>query len=484
MDSPFADLTDQEKRHALSKFLLAQITGPRRPHPLAYSQESRWALTMASVDSGVENHTFAWKLNTAADPDALRRAVGLLLQRYACLRSVFDDYDGRTVRFVQPEPETPFEFHDRTGTSEQDVSAEIAREASRPFDLRTGPVLRVCLFQTGRQSQTLLLTAHHIVADFWSLGIALRSLAEIYVRTLASAPIEMVDDQADYDAFVLWEARRVLGEPGRLALRHWERQFGDGLDYVQVPADRSWPATRGFKDAEYRFTIGSAIVERLKRVGQAHDSTLFAVMLTLFNILIHTYTRQPTIAVIVPVSVRSRLSFENLVGALGNHLLLGCRIEGHASFAQVLAQVNQGLVDAMAHRDFPASVATRRVRVRGVPTGAVPFPLKFNMPKVPMLQGQMGPTRDGASRLTVALDALTAELDLVDRRVTGNCELNMGCFETSGGLLGTLQYNVELFDDTTIAGIVGRLTQLAHIAGDAGGASIDDMVRACQSVTA
>jgi hypothetical protein len=439
---------------------------------------------MASVDSGVENHTFAWKLHTAVDPDALRRAVHLLLQRYACLRSVFGEYHGRTVRFVQPEPETPFTFHDRVQTAAGDLAAEIARESSRPFDLRTGPVLRICLFQTARDEQTLLLTAHHIVADFWSLGIALRTLAEMYVRTLASTPIETIDDEADYDAFVVWEARRVLGEPGRLALRHWESQFGEGLDYVEIPADRSWPADRGYKDAEYRFTIGSDIVERLRRAAQEHDSTLFAVMLTLFNILIYTYTRQATIAVIVPVSVRSRLSFENLVGALGNHLLLRCQIEGHASFVQLVEQVHRGLVDAMAHRDFPASIATRRVEVRGIPAGAVPFPLKFNMPKAPMLQGQMGPKRDGESRLTVALDALTAELQLIDRRVTGNCELNMGCFEAPGGLLGTLQYNTELFDESTIAAMVVRLTQLARMAGDDGRVSIDDMVRMCQSVMA
>jgi hypothetical protein len=483
MDEQFDGLTDHEKRHALSKFLLARITGPDRPRPLAYSQESRWALTMSSVDSGVENHTFAWKLGTAVDPQALRQAVQALLQRHACLRSVFGTYEGRTVRFVQQEFAAPFEVYERVNASRGEIAAEIAREASQPFDLRTGPVLRVRLFQTSAHEQTLLLTAHHILADFWSLGIALRSLAEIYTRIVASAPIEPASDEEDFDAFVLWEAKRVLGPPGRDALRHWGRNFGDGLDFVQLPTDRPWPATRAFRDAEYGFTIDNRIVERLRQVGHAHDSTLFAVMLALFNVLIYTYTRQTSIAVISPVSVRSRLGFENLVGALGNHLLLRSRIDETQAFSRFLTQVREGLVDAMAHRDFPASLATRRVRVRGMPPGGVPFPLKFNMPKANMIDGDMAGTPGGPSRLTVALEALSAELQIIDRRVTGNSELNLGCFETRSGLLGTLQYNVELFDEATIAQMVARLRQLAEVVGEDSRVSLQDLGHACGTIS-
>jgi Condensation domain len=483
MEASFDGLTDQEKRHALSKFLLARITGPDRPHPLAYSQESRWTLTMSSGDSGVENHTFAWKLGTAVDPEALRLAVHGLLRRHACLRSVFGTYDGRTVRYVLREFETPFEAHDRTAATRAEVSAELAREAARPFDLRAGPVLRVRLYQTSPGEQTLLITAHHILADFWSLGIALRTLAELYTKIHASLPVDGSSDEADYDAFVLWEARRVLGTPGLDALKHWKQQFGDGIDFVELPIDRPWPATRGFRDAEFRFTLGARVVDGLRRLGHDHDCTLFAVMLALFNLLIYSHTRQTSIAVISPVSVRSRLGFENLVGAFGNHLLLPARLDPSHSFAELLRQVRQSLVDAMVHRDFPAPLATRRVRVRGVPPGAVPFPLKFNMPKANMIQGDMAESESGPSRLKVALEALSAELEIVDRRVTGNSELNLGCFETRSGLLGTLQYNVELFDEETIARMVTRLAHLAEIIGETCDVSVRDLADDCLQIS-
>jgi hypothetical protein len=113
----------------------------------------------------------------------------------------------------------------------------------------------------------------------------------------------------------------------------------------------------------------------------------------------------------------------------------------------------------------------------------VPCPLKFNMPKAHMIQGDMSDSGGGPSRLTLALEAFSAELDVIDRRVTGNSELNLGCFETRSGLLGTLQYNVELFDEATIAQMVMRLQHLAEIVGEDPDVTLGDLAQACAAVS-
>jgi hypothetical protein len=114
----------------------------------------------------------------------------------------------------------------------------------------------------------------------------------------------------------------------------------------------------------------------------------------------------------------------------------------------------------------------------------VPFPLKFNMPKAHMIQGNMAESQEGPSRLTLALEAFSAELEVIDRRVTGNSELNLGCFETRSGLLGTLQYNVELFDEGTIAQMVSRLLHLGETVGEDRNVTLGDLARACATISA
>jgi len=477
----FAGLTESERRHALSKILLQRIGGPRRPHPLSYGQEARWSLVNASPGSAVENHSFAWRLGAECDPQTLRLAVQALLKSYACLRSVFGAYEGHVVRYVEREFAVPFEeFGEADDAAAEDViDAAVAREAAKPFDLRAGPVIRVGLFRRPRGEQTLLVTAHHIVVDFWSLGIALRRLGEAYLMTAGGLPIETRNDEPDYDEFVLWEAARVTGATGEAALHYWGRQFADGLDFVQLPTDRGWPAERGFRDAEYRFAVGAPLVSRLRAVGREQDCTLFAVMLALFYVLVYSYTGQRRIAVISPVSVRSRLGFEEQVGDLSNFLLLCASIDERQDFAAFMRQVRQTIIDAMEHRDFPVSLVTKRIQVHGRPEGAVLFPIRFNMPRAYQVKGDLEEPHEGEPRLSVALEAFRADLEFVDRRVTGSSELNLGFFRSQGGLLGSLQYNVELFDESTITRMVERLSQMAAVVCERPGASIRDLVEAC-----
>ncbi len=54
--------------------------------------------------------------------------------------------------------------------------AELREEASLPFDLACGPLLRMRLLKLGEGDHLLLRTMHHIVSDGWSEGVFNREL--------------------------------------------------------------------------------------------------------------------------------------------------------------------------------------------------------------------------------------------------------------------------------------------------------------------
>ena len=62
-----------------------------------------------------------------------------------------------------------------------------AVEATRPFDLARGPLLRAAP-PPARRSIVLLLTLHHIVSDGWSMGVLVRELTALYGAALAGEP--------------------------------------------------------------------------------------------------------------------------------------------------------------------------------------------------------------------------------------------------------------------------------------------------------
>lgn len=74
-------------------------------------------------------------------------------------------------------------------TKRLERDAEIERraldEARSPFDLATGPLLRLKLFRLDRDEHMLVVTLHHVVADGWSIAVFIRDSSALYSASIA-----------------------------------------------------------------------------------------------------------------------------------------------------------------------------------------------------------------------------------------------------------------------------------------------------------
>ncbi|MER7414397.1 non-ribosomal peptide synthetase [Streptomyces cacaoi] len=145
------------------------------------------------------------------DPDTLRGAVADLVDHHDMLRARYtratadggagtasDAAAGTGSAAWQqhidpPGTRTPdLAWHEVTGATADDREAAVARElaaAHAGFDLATGPLLKVLVFDQGeRQPVRLALVAHHLVTDVVSWGILLGDLARAYQRRAAGEP--------------------------------------------------------------------------------------------------------------------------------------------------------------------------------------------------------------------------------------------------------------------------------------------------------
>ena len=81
---------------------------------------------------------------------------------------------------------------------------------SSPFNLETGPLIRIALYRRGEKN-VLQITAHHLVADFWSLGIAFEEIGQIYAAETGSAADLSPARVPSYSEFVHQEVELLSG---------------------------------------------------------------------------------------------------------------------------------------------------------------------------------------------------------------------------------------------------------------------------------
>ncbi|HYQ64916.1 condensation domain-containing protein, partial [Actinophytocola sp.] len=148
-----------------------------RPLPLSSAQQRLWFASEFTPGGTDYNSGVALRLTGELRVPALRAAVAGLAQRHESLRTTFDKADGRPVQVVHPAGDTELSIVDCPAG---ELDTLLDTEFSRPFDLRTGPLLRAMLVRLGPAEHVLLLTAHHIVVDGWSLRVLFAELAAEY----------------------------------------------------------------------------------------------------------------------------------------------------------------------------------------------------------------------------------------------------------------------------------------------------------------
>ena len=325
--------------------------------PQSLAQNRLWFAWQLDPTSHAYNIPGAVQLRGELDVDAVRASFQSLIERHESLRTRFLERDGVALQQVDPAPV----FHLPVITladeplDQRDVRARQIREteASTPFDLETGPLLRVILLRLDEDDHQLLVTVHHIIADGWSMNVLLDEFSRLYAaasqgETAALAPLPL--QYADYASWQRdWLAQ---GEAAR-QLDYWKQQLGGELAALSLGTDHPRGAQHQRSAARHSVRLDQRLSDAVRQVARRHDATSFMLLLAAFQALLQRYTGQSDIRVGVPNANRPRLETQGLIGFFINTQVLRAQVDCRLPFAALLAQVREATLGAQAHQDLP-----------------------------------------------------------------------------------------------------------------------------------
>jgi amino acid adenylation domain-containing protein len=402
---------------------------------LSYAQQRLWFLDRLEGTSAEYNMPEALRLRGPLDGEALKRAINMIVERHEVLRTRFEEREGEPAPVIEPiqRIETPLE--DLSGLSEREqrerIEATLQQDGVEPFDLRTGPLLRIKLLKLGEQDHVLLRTMHHIVSDAWSEAVFNRELMVLYEAFRAGKDNPLSALPVQYGDFAIWQ--RCWLEDGALddGLTYWKNQLADIPKRLELPTDRTRPPLQSFVADVCHTFLGKESTSALKRLSRDSKSTLYMALLAGFGILLSRYSGQYDIVVGTVIANRQDVQLENLIGFFVNTLAIRVSINPRMSVRELLTQVRRTALDAYEHQDVPferliEELAPQR-RLDATPVFQVEFTLQ-NAPRVsPSLEGiDINPIRSAHPQVRT--------------------DLEVDCWETDGQISFSWLYKRDLFD--------------------------------------
>ncbi|KUL63367.1 non-ribosomal peptide synthetase [Streptomyces sp. NRRL S-1521] len=449
-----AEALPEEMREALRRRLAGRAGGtataarqgiPRadrdRPLPLSFAQQRLWFLDRLRPGDARYNSAVALRLTGAPDLEALGEALRTVVARHEALRTTFEETDGRPAQRVHPAGPVPLPVRD-TGDLDKDLLAEY----SRPFDLRDGPLLRALLLRESATSHVLLLTAHHIVTDGWSMGVVLDELCTAYDALARGAAPDLPPVATQYPDFAVWQRARLSGTRLEGELAHWKQRLA-GAAAPELPLDRPRRGEEAGEGAVCSFTLPARLTARLRDLAREQHTTLHTALVAAAQALLARWSGQDDITVGSLTPGRSRTDLERAVGFFVNTVVLRTRVEAAGSFRELLGQAAETVGDAFAHGDTPFE---RIVEAVGAPREAGRNPL-FDVLVLLHPDPPAATSPRGLATTPVNVPRHAATFDL-----------SVEFVPDGDALTGLLEYRTDLFDAATAERMAGQLTRLVE----------------------
>ncbi|MBE1485551.1 non-ribosomal peptide synthetase [Plantactinospora soyae] len=409
------------------------VSDPAAPVPLTDQQRQFWLLHRLVPESAAYHLVARCDLTGPIESAALAGAVADLCDRHPVLAARCELVGDEPVLVHRPAVPVPVESVDLRGLTPADLpdrlDEAVATAATRPFDLHTGPLIRVVLLDLPGGRRTLLIAAHHIAVDGWSVGVALRELPRLYAARLGGDPLpppqldfigharadNATRQAAARGAELAYWTRRLAGYSGTLGLPREPQPEGDARLWagsslaVDVPPDRT---------------------ASLREVAARLRATPFTVLLGVFATLLGRYAGSDDVVVGVPVANRGRPDVDAVIGLLMNTLPVRVRLTGGQRFAELIPALAESLATDLDHALVPFDRLVTELNLDRDLTRPALVQAMLVLGQAPPERLDFGGTPGLLRRvdLPTAKYELTLALDEHSDRLTGQLEYATGRF--------------------------------------------------------
>lgn len=451
------------RRALLERLLASGVTPAMRPQvarrrresdtaPVSFAQQRLWFLDRLEPGNIAFNGSHAWLLSGPLQTQAVERCFEEMIRRHEVLRTAFKAVAGQPVQVIHPARELslPIESLEHLPIEEREAEARRiwTAEATRPFDLTRGPLLRLRLLRLAAQEHIVIFTIHHIVTDGWSAGVITKEMVQLYSAFAAgqSSPLEELPIQ--YADYAEWQRERMTDEEVAKHLGYWKQQLS-GLPIVSVPPDLPRPERLSYRGARLPLNVDAALTDALRALSREEGATLFMTLLAAFSVLLYRYTGQTDITAGTDIANRTLAETESLIGFFVNQLALRTDLSGEPTFREVVRRVQRVTLDAYAHQDLPFERLVQSLRPERSLNLNPLFQVKVVFQNVPI------PAAKVSELMMTPLhrDELTAQFDLI-----------LFFWETPDGLGGRAEYSTDLFEADTIKRLLVHLDRLLRSA--------------------
>lgn len=254
-----------------------------------------------------------------------------------------------------------------------------------------------------------------------------------------------------YREFIAWQSEMTSGPVGERQWQYWKNKLAGELAPLNLQGDRPRLPIQSHNGDWIPFELSPNLAAGLRKLARDKELTLYAILLSGYQMLLHRYTGQADILVGCPTTGRTQSDFSGTIGHFVNTIVLRADFSDDPTLGTFLETNRRNLLEAFEHQDYPFFKLVDRLRPPRDPGRTPVFQTMFVFQK-PHYTSEFssGFTEFYTGRGRIEFENLAFESFPMSQQ-EGQFDLSVEVLESVDAINGVFKYNTDLFDRETIA---------------------------------
>eukprot|EP00058_Branchiostoma_floridae_P012892 XP_002598380.1 hypothetical protein BRAFLDRAFT_96863 [Branchiostoma floridae] len=309
--------------------------------------------------------------NIPADVDSWRSVFVQLMDRHETLRSTYhassdvQHPSGAEARYYN----TIAGFEVLTGYQEKQAEEAVYQRTKVPFQLDKEYPARCIVAPTGKRSAVVGLVLHHIATDTTSLNILFKDFGEIMRAHFKKKPLLKSLATLTYCDFIQYYYSYLQQNQKELQ-DFWRAALPPTIPSINLPFAKPRPSTLCTEGGSLQVDLSKEQVHSLKEYAKSVGTTVYSIIATTYQLLLHIYTAHDDIVIACPFDMRMLApQFSNIHGLCQHHLPLCASFKNKEQpYRQIILQSFHKLQESKKHGIYPIDEIMKLVSYEKHPT--------------------------------------------------------------------------------------------------------------------
>ena len=388
---------------------------PEQPwYELSYAQRRLWILDQLEDFKLAYNMTDAYVFEGSVDEVLFRKSLQVIIDRHESLRTVFNIVDGKPVQIIGPSYPADLYTADLRNEADPEARAKelVNAEASVPFNLGQGPLMKCLLLRVADNRYVFLQKMHHIISDGWSMELLVKEVSSAYNAFRKGTTPKLMPLKIQYKEFAAWQNGLLANQQVDTLRNYWKDQFSTPCAPLQLPLDFERPSVKKTDGEKIVFGLDKIQSQKISDISNKQGATVYMTLVALLNTFIYKLTGQRDIVLGSPVAGRQHASLHGQIGLYLNTLALRTTVQETQPFASCIDAVRKTTLGAFDHQLYPLDLLIDDLKIERNVSRSTLFDIGFTWQNISVGDGDASGSFDGFQVLPFQFDHQKVKTDL------------------------------------------------------------------------